>query len=108
MHKAVDYKGCVEVLSKVLADKLNPSIHNVRLYIDAQVRAVGNECHTEFAYASGGYCRRAISVYGGLLGRGHHPVLAGKGMKCPNGIGQMQWGEWDKEKVRASVNRACP
>lgn len=106
--QAADYKGCIEVFSGTLKNHINPSTQNIKLNIDTQVASDGNECPSEFAYAGGGYCRRVKCVYGGLFGTGHHPDLAGKGIKCHKGLGQMQWGEWDKEKVRASVNPACP
>jgi len=106
--KAADYKGCVEALGGVIVDQIRPSTQNIKLNIDTQVSADGNECPGEFAYAGAGYCRRVVCEYAGLLGMGHHPDLAGKGIKCQKGIGQMRWGEWDKEKVRASVNPICP
>jgi len=106
--KASDYKGCVEILSGALKERINPGTQNIKLNIDTQVSADGNQCPSEFAYAGAGYCRRVVCVYAGLFGRGHHPDLAGKGMRCHKGVGQMQWGEWDKEKVRASVNDLCP
>jgi tetratricopeptide (TPR) repeat protein len=106
--KASDYKGCIEVFSGAIKNQIQPGTQNIKLNIDTQVAADGNECPGEFAYAGGGYCRRVVCVYGGLFGAGHHPDLAGKGVKCPKGIGQMQWGEWDKERVRASVNPTCP
>lgn len=106
--KASDYKGCVEVFSGVIKDQIKPGTQNIKLNIDTQVVADGNQCPSEFAYAGGGYCRRVICEYAGLFGTGHHPDLAGKGMKCHKGLGQMRWGEWDKEKVRASINPDCP
>jgi hypothetical protein len=106
--KANDYKGCVEVLGGVIIEQIKPSTQSIKLNIDTQVSADGNECPGEFAYAGGGYCRRVVCDYAGIFGMGHHPDLAGKGMKCQKGIGQMRWGEWDREKVRASVNPACP
>ncbi len=106
--KAADYKGCIEIFSGALKNQVNPSTQNIKLNIDTQVASDGNECPSEFAYAGGGYCRRVKCAYGGLFGTGHHPDLAGKGIKCHKGLGQMQWGEWDKDKVRASTNTACP
>ena len=52
--------------------------------------------------------RRVVCEYAGIFGAGHHPDPAGKGLYCSRGRGQMRWGEWDKEKVRASVNPKCP
>jgi tetratricopeptide (TPR) repeat protein len=106
--KAEDYKGCIEILGAVIKNQINPSTQNIKLNIDTQVAADGNHCPAEFAYAGAGYCRQAKCVYGGIFGIGHHPDLAGKGMACQKGIGEMRWGEWDKEKVRASVNPNCP
>ena len=105
---AQDYKGCVEILGVAIKNQINPSTQNIKLNIDTQVVADGNQCPAEFAYAGAGYCRRILCVYGGLFGIGHHPDLAGKGVACHKGIGEMRWGEWDKEKVRASVNPTCP
>ena len=106
--KAQDYKGCIEIFGAVIKNQINPSTQNIKLNIDTQVVADGNQCPAEFAYAGAGYCRRILCVYMGLLGLGHHPDLAAKGMRCLKGIGEMRWGEWDKEKVRASVNPTCP
>jgi tetratricopeptide (TPR) repeat protein len=106
--KAEDYKGCIEILGAVIKNQINPSTQNIKLNIDTQVVADGNQCPAEFAYAGAGYCRRILCVYGGLFGIGHHPDLAGKGVACHKGRGEMRWGEWDKEKVRASVNPTCP
>ena len=106
--KASDYKGCIEVLSGAIKDQVKPGTQNIKLNIDTQVTADGNQCPSEFAYAGGGYCRRVICDFAGLFGAGHHPDLAGKGMRCPKGIGQMRWGKWDEEKVRASNNPECP
>ena len=106
--KASDYKGCIEVFSGAIKDQIKPGTQNIKLNIDSQVTADGNQCPSEFAYAGGGYCRRVVCEYAGIFGAGHHPDLAGKGMYCQKGIGQMRWGEWDKEKVRASVNPSCP
>ena len=106
--KASDYKGCIELFSGVIKDQIKPGTQNIKLNIDTQVVADGNQCPSEFAYAGGGYCRRVVCEYGGLFGVGHHPDLAGKGGRCHKGQGQMRWGEWDKEKVRASINPKCP
>jgi len=106
--KASDYKGCIEIFSGAIKDQIKPGTQNIKLNIDTQVTADGNQCPSEFAYAGGGYCRRVICDFVGLFGAGHHPDLAGKGMQCPKGIGQMRWGEWDDEKVRASINPECP
>ena len=106
--KASDYKGCIEVFSGVIKDQIKPGTQNIKLIIDTQVVADGNQCPAEFSYAGAGYYRRVICDYAGLFGSGHHPDLAGKGMKCPKGVGQMRWGEWDEEKVRASINPKCP
>ena len=106
--KASDYKGCIEVFSGAIKDQIKPGTQNVKLNIDTQVIADGNQCPSEFAYAGGGYCRRVVCEYAGLFGTGHRPDLAGKGFACDKGRGQMRWGEWDKEKVRASVNPECP
>jgi len=106
--KASDYKGCIEVFSGAIKDQIRTGTQNIKLNIDTQVTADGNQCPSEFAYAGGGYCRRFICEYAGLFGTGHHPDLAGKGVACHKGQGQLRWGEWDKEKVRASVNPECP
>jgi tetratricopeptide (TPR) repeat protein len=106
--KASDYKGCIEVFSGAIKDQIRPGTQNIKLNIDTQVTADCNQCPSEFAYAGGGYCRRVMCDFGGLFGAGHHPDLAGKGMGCPKGRGQMRWGKWDDEKVRASNNPECP
>jgi len=56
--KAVDYKGCIEILGGALRNQIKPSTQNIKLNIDTQVASDGNECPSEFAYAGGGYCRR--------------------------------------------------
>jgi hypothetical protein len=106
--KASDYKGCIEVFSDTIKNQAQQGEQRIKINIDTQVTADGNECPSEFAYAGGGYCRRVICESAGLFGLGHHPDLAGKGLSCHKGIGQMRWGEWDKERVRASVNPRCP
>ena len=64
--KASDYKGCIEVFSGAIKEQIKPGTQNIKLNIDTQVVADGNQCPSEFAYAGGGYCRRVICEYGGL------------------------------------------
>ena len=66
--KASDYKGCIEVFSGAIKDQIKPGTQNVKLNIDTQVIADGNQCPSEFAYAGGGYCRRVVCEYAGYLG----------------------------------------
>ena len=83
--KASDYKGCIEVFSGAIKDQIKPGTQSIKLNIDTQVIADGNQCPSEFAYAGGGYCRRVICEYAGLFGAGHHPDLAGKGRNVIKG-----------------------
>ena len=102
--QAKDYRGCVGALTgaPIRIDQTNrPGL----------LAEMGNECPVGTAYVGAGRCRAVICIHGGLFGR-NDPNLAGKGHRCPAGIGNY-FGyrgslAWGNSYTNASNNPSCP
>jgi len=98
--KAVDFQGCVKVLSG--RETSSPPL-NVQVDIN-KINSTGNMCPSGWAYIGGGYC---LEVSCGFVGY-HDQRIAGKGWSC-KGLG---WFNKDlvlgSNPVRATYNSQCP
>ena len=111
---AADYAGCIKALTEADAARSGGSTTTIK--IDQTNRPgllseVGNDCPSGMAYAGAGKCRNIVCVHGGLFGRNDRD-LAGKGHRCPAGMGDfigyrgsLRWGN---QYTNATINPSCP
>jgi len=113
---AADYAGCIKVLTEAEAEAARSGSTTTTVKIDQTnrpglLREVGNDCPSGMAYAGAGKCRNIVCVHGGLFGRNDRD-LAGKGHRCPAGMGDyigyrgsLRWGN---QYTNATINPSCP
>jgi len=106
--EAKDYAGCVRAMTTDISKQAISIDQTNRQGLRTEI---GNSCPSGMAYAGGGQCRNIICVHGGLFGK-NEPQLAGKGHKCPGGIGNY-WGyrgslRWGNSYLAPINNPNCP
>lgn len=113
--KALDYEGCIRVLSgqpqlgPVPATKIDQTIR------PGLLSEVGNQCPVGYGYAGGGRCRSVVCRGFGIFGR-NQQELGGKGHRCGGGAEALNqgilWGRgtlaWGNDYQNASFNPNCP
>jgi len=100
--KAVDFQGCVKVLSG--DNKTNSSPQNS---VDInKINTTGNTCPSTYAYIGGGYCQ---SVVCSPRGFGHDYRLGGKGWSCKGfWIAKHLIFDDSVSPIRATFDPSCP